>query len=105
LEFLNFLIKIQEELNEYNILKDILKDQLLLSSEQKKQFIENFINGFNVNELLNKEKIKLFEYLIFEFNYLENSLEYKVKKNENDKSNYEITKLKEDINKIKFIIF
>ena len=92
LEFLKFLVKFQAENNHYNNIKEILK---LLNKEQKSLIIKQYINKLKEKELFdNKEEIKFYEYLILEFNSLENNLEYKVKENEDNNFNYDI-KIKE----------
>jgi len=99
LEFLKFLLKFQTGNKHYNDLKEILN---LLNNEQKSQIINQFIIKFKEKELFdNKEEIKFYEYLILEFNSLENSLAYKVKEIEDNNLNYEI-KITE-INNIKYI--
>ena len=93
LEFLKFLVKFQTGNNHYNNIKEIL---ILLNKEQKSPIINQYINKFKEKELFdNKEEIKFYEYLILEFNSLENNLEYKVKENEDNNFNYDI-KIKEE---------
>ena len=96
LEFLKFFIKIQAEIKQYNILKEILMDHIYLNPELKRQYIKQFIEEFRGKKeyLFNKEEIKFYEFLILEFNYLEDSLEYKPTKIENDNFNYEIKLIK-----------
>ena len=104
LEFLKFFIKILTEIKQYNILKEILMDHIYLNPELKRQFIKQFIDEFKGKEeyLFNKEEIKFYEFLILEFNYLEDSLEYKSTKIENDNFNYEI-KLNKEIENIQYL--
>ena len=101
LEFLKFLIEIQLNFKEYNILKKAIMEQFL-NKEQKRtliiKFLEEFIekerslrNQSSKNEAyFKKEEIILYEFLILEFNYLEDNLEYKVNKIEIDNFNYKI---------------
>jgi len=78
LEFLKFIIKILTEFKQYDNLKEILMEDLLLNKEQKRLFINQFIDKFKEKReyWLNKEEINFYELLILEFNYLENNLEY-----------------------------
>ena len=100
LEFLKFLVKFQEGNNNYNNIKEIL---IFLNKEQKSPIINQMIDKFKEKELFdNKEEIKFYEYLILEFNSLENNLEYKVKENKDNNFNGEI-KLKKEIKDIKYI--
>ena len=64
-------------------------DHIYLNPELKRQFIKQFIDEFKEKKeyLLNKEEIKFYEFLILEFNYLENNLEYIIINIENDKLN------------------
>jgi len=103
LEFLKLIIKVQAELKQYNILKEILKYHLFLNQEQMKSIIIQFIDAFiEREELFNKEEIKLFEYLILEFNYLESNLDYRIKEIKYDDFNYEI-KLNKEVENIKYL--
>jgi len=100
LEFLKFLVKFQTGNNHYNDIKEIL---ILSNKEQKSPIINQIINKFKEKESFdNKEEIKFYEYLILEFNSLENNLEYKVKENKDNNFNSEI-KLKKEIKDIKYI--
>ena len=99
LEFLKFLVKFQGGNKHYNNIKEIL---MFLNKEQKSSTFNQIINQFKEKELFdNKEEIKFYEYLILEFNSLENNLEYKVKENEDNNFNCEI-KLKKEIKDIKY---
>ena len=94
LDFLRFIIKILGELKQYNILKEILMDQIFLNQEQKKLIINQFIYQLiEKRESFIIQEIKFYEFLILEFNYLENNLEYK--NIENNNINYEIQWYKE----------
>ena len=100
LEFLKFLLKFQEGNNHYNYVKEIL---ILLDKEQKSLIIKQLIDKYKEKKSFdNKEEIKFYEFLILEFNSLENNLEYKVKENEDNNFNYEI-ELKKGISNIKYI--
>ena len=79
-------------------------DHVYLNPELKRQFIKQFIEEFKRKKeyLFNKEEIKFYEFLILEFNNLENSLEYKPTKIENDNFNYKI-KLKQKIENIQYL--
>ena len=100
LEFLKFLVKFQTGNNHYNNIKEIL---ILLNKEQKSPIINQMIDKFKEKELFdNKEEIQFYEYLILEFNSLENNLEYKVKENKDNNFNCDI-KLKKEIKDIKYI--
>ena len=110
LEFLKFFIKILGESKEYNILIEILIEQEFFNIEQKKQIIKAFIDEFKEKkDFYSKEEINFYEFLIMEFNYLKNNLEYKAIKNEKE-NNYKIklnklTKKLEDIECLdKFIV-
>ena len=72
LEFLIFFIKIQAEIKQYNILKEILMDHIYLNPELKRKYIKHFIEEFKGKKeyLFNKEEIKFYEFLILEFNQL-----------------------------------
>ena len=104
LDFLKFLIKIHGELNQYNILTEILKDKTFLDDNQRKLYMKQFLNEFKEKReyLFNKEGIKFYIFLILEFNYLENKLEYRVIKIDIDKFKYKI-KLKEELKNIQYL--
>jgi len=104
LEFLKFLIKILAEFNLYNILKKILTEKIFLNQEKKRQYICQFIDEFKEKReyLFNKEEINFYEFLILEFNHLENNLEYIIKNIENNNFKYEIILFKE-IENIKYL--
>ena len=102
LEFLKFLIEIQLKFKEYTILKTTITEQFL-NKEQKKELIIKFLEEFKKKEeslkfkqsfknedYFKKEEILLYEFLILEYNYLEDNLEYKVNKIEINDFNYKI---------------
>ena len=99
-EFLEFFIRILGELKQYNILKKILMEKIFLNEEKKKEYINQFINEFKGKNLFNKEEIKFYEFLIVEFNHLEQNLDYKIKNIENGNFNFEI-KLKTKVENMK----
>ena len=102
-EFLTFFIRILGEFKQYNILKEILMEQIYLNEDQKRQFINQFINEFiEKKDLFNKEEIKFYEFLIVEFNHLEQNLDYKIKNIENGNFNFEI-KLKKGVENMKYL--
>ena len=79
-------------------------DHVYLNPELKRKYIKHFIEEFKGKKeyLFNKEEIKFYEFLILEFNYLEDNLKYKPTKIENDNFNYEI-KLNKKIENIQYL--
>ena len=87
-----------------NILTVILKDQTFLDNNQRKSYMEQFLNKFKEQReyLFNKEGIKFYIFLFLEYNYLEDKFEYRAKKIDIDKFEYAF-KLKEELKNIQYL--